>query len=129
MRQTVEYIMLDSATATATGLAILCEDYRHAIFSLSSSDTATVKFQGAISSVGNAAPDFSSSRSATNVWDFIEVIDLESGSAIDGDTGIATTGADYRLLEANINGLKYLSVDMTPYTSGAVTVKCKLFND
>ncbi len=134
-RQTVEYILLDAKGATGAGLAIPCEDFRHAIFSFAtdggSDADLTVKFQGAISSdSGEDAPDFGSAATVDNMWDYIEVVDLEDGTEIDGDTGVSVSGADdYRLLEANINGLKYLCARVTARAEGECTVRVRLFND
>ena len=42
----------------------------------------------------------------------------------------AVAGADdYRIVEANINGLQYLSARVTARSAGEVTVVCRLFND
>jgi len=138
-RQVVEYVVLNAKGATGAGIAIPCRDYRHAIFSFATDgggDAAlTVKFQGSIGAgvkpnVINTAPAFGSAQSVTNHWDYIEVIDLEDGSAIDGDTGVAVATADnYRLLEANINGLDFVCAVVTARTAGEVTVKVKLYND
>lgn len=138
MRQTVYYTILNAEDTQDTVLAIPCDDYRHAIFFVATDGGGdanfTVKFQGSIGKgIGanmNVAPTFSSAFSVTNMWDYIEVIDLEDGSAIDGDTGISKSGADdYRILEANINGLQYLSARLTARSAGEVTVVVRLFND
>lgn len=135
MRQFVEYTIFSAKGATGTGLAIPCKDFRHVIFSLATngvnaSPGLTVKFQGAISPVSNASPSFGSSRSVANMWDYIEVIDLQNGSAIDGDTGIpVVTSDDFRLAEANINGLAYICATITAWAVGSITIKCLLFND
>ena len=134
MRKSVEYTIMSAKGATGAGNAILCDDFRHAIFTFATDgggDAAlTVKFQGAISDVSNAAPAFGSAASVTNMWDYIEVIDLEDGTAIDGDTGVAVASADdYRMLEANINGLRYLNARVTARTEGEVTIKVRLYND
>ena len=138
-RQYVEYTILDAKAVAGAGIAIPCEDFRHAIFFVATdggSDAAlTLKFQGSIGKdIGvvnrDTAPAFASAASVTNMWDYIEVIDLESGAAIDGDTGISVaTADDYRQLEANINGLKFLCARVTARTEGEVTVLVKLFND
>ncbi len=138
MRQTAEYTILSAqGAAVLHGKAAFCKDYRHAIFSFATDGggnaNLTVKFQGAIStgaSATDAAPQFSDSQSATNMWDYVEVVDLEDGTTIDGDTGIVVAGADdYRLVEMNINGLEYVSAIITARSAGTVTSKLKLFND
>ena len=137
MRQYVSYTILSAKAATGAGIAILCKDFRHAIFSFATDGGGTAilttKFQGAISEGATAgqAPAFGSAQSVTNLWDYIEVVDLQSGSTINGDTGVAITvaGDDYRLLEANINGLDYICARVTVRTAGNVTIKCRLYND
>jgi len=136
MRYSKEYTILNAKAATGAGLAILCEDFRHAIFSFATdggSDAAlTVKFQGAISdgATEGSPPAFGSAASVTNMWDYVEIIDYNTGTAIDGDTGVAVASADdYRLFELNVNGLKYLCATVTARTVGELTVKVRLFND
>jgi len=135
-RQYKEYTILSAKGATGIGIPVLAEDFKHCIFSFATDGGAdaalTVKFQGAISdgATTDQPPTFSSAASVTNHWDYIELIDLENGSAIDGDTGVAVaTADDYRLLEANINGLRWLNAVVTARTAGEVTIKVKLYNN
>jgi hypothetical protein len=107
----------------ATGSPV--NDYRHlkVSFATDGGGTAalTVKFRGSIS---ETAPDFTAAQSVTNMWDNIEVIDLQNGSAIDGDTGVAVASADdYRLFAVNTDGLKHFAAVVTARTAGSVTVK------
>jgi hypothetical protein len=116
--------------ATGVGTAINVEDFIHIIFQVATDGgddaTLTVKFQGSIS---DDAPDFSAAQSATNHWDYIQVVDLEDGSTIDGDTGFSVAGADdYRNFEININGLKWVTASITSRTQGELTVKIKTYN-
>ena len=131
MRDTKEYTILDAAAAASTGKAISVEDFKNCVFSFATDgggDAAlTVKFQG---SVADDCPDFSAAQAVDNHWDYVEVVDLEDGSAIDGDTGVAVaTADDYRLLEANINGLKWICATVTARTGGEVTVKMRTFHE
>jgi len=86
IRSSVHYDVLTAAT-TGSWNALLVEDFRNAVFSFATDgggDAAlTVKFQW---SIQDASPDFSAAQSATNHWDYIETIDLEDGTPIDGDT-------------------------------------------
>jgi len=123
---------LFSAQAT-TGVspAIKVQGYRNIVVSFATdggSDAAlTTKFQCAIS---DTAPDFSAAQSVTNMWDYVQVVDLEDGSTIDGDTGIVVaTADDYRLVEANVNGCKWFSSRVTARTQGEVTVKIMQFDN
>lgn len=125
--------LLDAKGATGVDLTngIRVEDYRNAVLSFATDGGAdaalTVKFQG---SIQETAPDFSAAQSVTNHWDYIQVIDLEDAATIDGDTGISVaTADDYRLLELNFNGLKWINAVVTARTQGEVTVIAKLFSN
>ena len=116
---------------TGIGNNINVQDFQHCIFAFATDgggDAAlTVKFQGSIS---ETAPDFSANQSVTNMWDFIQTIDLEDGSTKDGDTGVAVaTADDYRLFEANINGLKWINARITARTAGELTITMRVFNN
>lgn len=58
------------------------------MLTLSSASSAnfTVKVQGS-NSVDR--PDFAVARSVSNRWEYIQIKDLQSAAAIDGDTGVA----------------------------------------
>ena len=131
IRSSVPYTVFDAVWPAATWITMLAEDFRNAIFSYATDGgwdaASTVKFQWSIQDV---APDFSAAQSVTNMWDYIEVIDLEDGAAIDGDTWIAVaTADDYRLFEANINALKWISATITARTAWEITLKAKLFSN
>lgn len=105
------------------------EDFRNLVIELSSSGNAnlTVKFQG---SVSDEAPDFGAAQSADNHWEFINIVDLQDGSPINGDDGIVLSGADdFRLFEVNVNGLKFFNARVTSRIAGSVTIKVKPFTN
>lgn len=117
-----EQIMLDAAAATGASTALLVEDFTNITLSLNTANStnATIKFVG---SLQDTPPDFAAAQSVTNRYDYIEVIDLEDGSAIDGDTGIALAGTDdHRLLKINTDHLKWVGVVVTAYAAGNITV-------
>ncbi len=131
IRNSVEYTILDAKWATGVWTNLLAQDFRNCVLSYATDGWAdaalTVKFQW---SIQETAPDFSAAQSVTNMWDYIEVIDLQSGSAIDWDTWVAVaTADDYRLFEANINGLKWINARVTARTQGEITIKAKLFDN
>jgi hypothetical protein len=120
---------LADADSAATGRTIDVRDFRHLVLSFAfTAFTGTVKISG---SIEDTAPAFGSAQSATNMWDYVQSVDLQSGLAIDGDTGIAVAGAssDFRLVEVNTNGLAYITVTATAKTAGAVLVKAKVFDN
>ena len=126
-RATPPAYIFNAATAASTGLEQLVEDYRHLILALHTADSAnfTIKIQGSIS---QDKPDFSAAQTPANSWDYIEIKDLEDGTAIDGDTGVAAAGTDdHRLFEVNSNGLRWLSATITARSAGAITLQLKPF--
>lgn len=126
---TTEQIIFTAKTGTGTGLIINVEDFQHVLLTLSSASSAnfTIKFQASNS---DTAPDFGAAQSVTNRWDYIQVKDLQSGSAINGDTGVAFAGTDdVRLFEVNSSGQKWLCATKTASSAGAVTLTVKPFNN
>lgn len=131
MRDQKFYTLLDAASAANTYKMIPVDDFRNCIFSFATDgggDAAlTVKFVGSVSDV---VPDPSAAQSVSNMWDYIQVKDYEDGASIDGDTGISVaTTDDYRLVEANTNGLKYVGVIVTARSEGEVTIKFRAFTN
>lgn len=130
MRQFTNPItVLSAADSTETGVSVKVNNYRHIVLALGGDNNAnlTVKFQGSISS---DAPDFSASRSISNHWDYVQVVDLQNGSAINGDTGISMSGTDdFRLLEVNVNGLNHFCATVTARSAGDVTLSLMGFSD
>lgn len=81
----------------------------------------TVKFAASIST---DAPDFDKAQSITNQWDYIEVIDLQNGTAIDGDTGVAVSGADdHRQFAINVDNINWLNAIISGRTEGEVQIE------
>lgn len=134
MRDVVEYTIFDAKASAGVGKVIPCQDFRHAVLAFATSGNAnlTIKFAGAVcdGATDGQPPDFGAAQSPTNIWDYIEVTDLQDGTPIDGDTGISLSGTDdVRLLQMNIDGLKYLTGIITARSAGAVTLKVILFNE
>jgi hypothetical protein len=91
-------------------------------------------FTGVIKFVGSNQYDFSSTGFATsstylNRWDYIESVDTQDGSSIDGDTGFTfSSSSDVRQFELNVNDFRYISAVATSYTGGTAYVYCKQTN-
>lgn len=121
----------DTGTGTHTfslkGKAIYVGGYKHNDITIDFSDTPvmTIKVQGSI----HEGVDLNAAKSATNRWDYVEVYDLEDGAAIDGDTGLTASANDHRLLEVNINGLAWISVAVTAWTSGRLGATIRSYNN
>lgn len=126
---TQEQIIFTAKGATGTGLALLVDDFQHVLLTLSSASSAnfTIKFQASNS---DTCPAFGSAQSVTNRWDYIQVKDLQSGTAIGGDTGVAFAGTDdVRLFEVNSSGQKWICATITARAAGTVTLTAKAFNN
>ena len=120
--------LMTAAGDTNIDNALRVTDYKHIILHLAFSDTSTMtaSIRGAI---GDTVPDFNSAQSATNRWDNIEVTDLEDGTSIDGDTGIAVVADDNRIIEINTNGLDFICPLITAYTAGQLDVYYTAFTN
>lgn len=112
--------ILDAAGANGIGTPIYVRDFEHLIAALNTTGTttATIKFQV---SYQKERPNFAAAQSPTNQWDYVRVVDLEDGSAIAGDTGIALSGADdNRNLEVDVNAATWFCAIISGYSQGAI---------
>ena len=118
--------------AGSSGLVIpapkipLINDFRNAVLAVLTSGTTTSTLKIAGANTGDS-PNFGATVSASNLYTFLQSINLEDGSSVDGDTGIVVAGTDIvREYEVNINAMKYLTVFPITWTQGAITVKLLL---
>lgn len=132
MRESARYTNMAAKAATGVGNNIFVKDFRHLIASIDAvvgaGEAVTIKCQG---SVSDDSPDFSAAQSVANQWDYIQIVDQESGSTIDGDTGITISSADdNRQVAINIDGLNWLNFELSSITGTiAVTVDVQAYND
>lgn len=103
-------------------------DFENVSFSLAGENTSvlTVTVYGAI---GESKPDFTTAKALDNEYDTIDVVDYQDSASLNGDTGIAFTADDVRLLMANIDGLDWIAFKVTAYTSGDVTPKLSCYTN
>lgn len=120
----------DAGTGTHTAVLksrkILIADFRNANLSIHTANSAnfTVKLQGSTQD----DVDFESAASATNRWDYIQMVDLQSGATVDGDTGVAPAGSDDdREFAVNADGLRWLCLDITSWTAGTLDARVALY--
>lgn len=125
--------ILDAKAATGVDYTngFNVEDWRSIVLQISSSSGAqlTIKVLG---SVSNDAPNFSAVASASNHYDTLNTLYLGKFGDIKGDTGLVLNGDDsdqFRNLAVNTEGMKFINVKVTAYTSGNVTVKAKPFTN
>lgn len=129
MRNYQEYTIFDGQSATGVGKIALCDDFTHAVASIHTTGSAnfTLKFAG---SIQESSPNFANAQSPTNAYDFVRLVDLDDGTAIAGDTGISSAGTDVnRLVEININALRWITARVTAHSAGAITVKIRLYTN
>ena len=110
----------------------LVEDFRNIILQVFTSGTATLtlKVAGAAGDNNGNPPNFGATISATNFYTFLQSIDLDTGSTVNGATGFAAAGADItKSYEVNINTEKWITLVPAAYTSGVITVKAILSNN
>lgn len=121
-----------AASGTAVATAFRVSDFKTCVLSIAGSSSAASLKVFIKGSIGETAPDFTvdkAQRSAVNNWDFIQVVDLESGSTINGDTGVNLAGNVIRLVEVNVNGLDHLTVHSTAIVAGTVTVQGSFYTN
>lgn len=123
-------ILLSAKGADGVGTALDVSKLEHIYVAVSATDQASlkIKFQGSVgkSSVSTGVPDFSLAQALTNHWDYVGVIDVQSQSAIiAGDTGVTfnneSEAIGVRLYQINVDALKWLSMEVSNWTDGAVT--------
>lgn len=127
-RSVQHYKAFDAKAATGVSSVIDVRDFRNCVVKIgtASSGNLTLKAQGAVASAAtpNTPPDFAAAQSVTNHWDYVQMVDLEDGSPVDGDVGFVVTGTDdFRQFEVNINSLDYISFSVTARSAGSVTVE------
>lgn len=126
MRTVKREIVLNAKATTWVWTTLDVSNYRNVVVKIwtASSANLTVKCQWA---VWAEPPDFSAAQSVANNWDYVQMVDLQDGSAINWDTWfVATWTDDFRLLEVNTNSLNYLTFNVTARSAWSVTVEVTL---
>src|SRR3990167_1628559 len=106
------YTAIAAATGTTLSAAYNVSEFRNVVISVGVTGPVNHKIfvKGAI---GDGAPNFNASRSRTNQWEYIDIVDLEDGASIDGDTGVNFTTTDVRMFEVNDNVLDWIAIHET----------------
>lgn len=108
------------------GKKIQVRDFSHIDLSFNTANSANMTFK--VQGSNQADVNLNVAQSSTNRWDYIEIIDLEDGAAIDGDTGVSLAGTDdHRMFEINVNGLEWITVNLTAWAAGNLEVRAKGF--
>lgn len=106
--------------------------FRNWIIQLGTTGTSTATFKafGSMGIPGNPQtprrdlPNFGATIAPTNPYSALQIIPLDTDTAVAGGTGIVVAGADVNnMWEVNTNLIKYGTVLPTSWTQGAFTIK------
>lgn len=110
---------MDAKGDEGVGTTIHVESYQNIVVAISTNgvgggEAVTIK---ALGSISENAPDFSSAKAHDNHYEYIQVIDYEDNTGIDGNTGITASGANVvRLVQFNVDGLKWVNFELSSIT-------------
>lgn len=128
--------IMNAKAANGVGNAINVQDFKNIQLSIATSGNAnvTIKIQGSMivdSGFPDTAPDFSVAKSVTNRWDYVAVFDyLDPTTVVAGGTGFVTGGTDIvKNILVNVDGLTWLSCEISNYVAGQVTIDAISFNN
>lgn len=122
-----------SGVAVAAPPVLLVSDFRNLVLQVGTSGTSTMtlKVPGSLgkpdvstrSSPRFDYPNMGGTIVPSNPYQFVQLIDLDTASAVNGATGIVVSGTDInKNYEVNTNALKYLTVIPVTWTAGALTI-------
>jgi len=81
-----------------------------------------------VGSIGDTAANFAGTISKTNMYEFLDFVDIETATSIDGDTGVTVAGADqYRTFRVDVKGLTWFTVIHSSGTAGELTINARLY--
>lgn len=112
-----------TATVTATNATVgrwLADGFRNCVCTILPNTSPSYKLFF-MKSDQVAEPDFSAPVSTTNLIEYVEVVDLNDGSAIDGTTGVTISGTTLRSFEWNNNTAKWIGIIVNTYATGNIT--------
>jgi hypothetical protein len=124
---TKQIAILTNATASSTGATASVVYYRNVGVSIATeSASGTVKV---VCSLQDTEPVWREVRSVTNTWDYIQLVDKEDGSTIDGDTGVVfANSSDTVNYAINDDNSRWCTAEISdPLTTGIVTGTTTVF--
>lgn len=122
-------LTLTNGAANGAGIAMDVTDYRHLVLALNSTSSAAmvINVQG---SIQEAQPTWASAASPTNQWAYVQIINLDDQSTVNGTTGITLSGTDIaKMYEVNTNGIKWVNLIVSSYSAGQLYARLKPFED
>ncbi len=125
-----EFAIFTAKAATGQGAVLDVRDFDYVVCAVATASSAnlTIKFAGAVT---DTAPDFTASQTAANMFDYLQLTDMENISTnlpamVRGDTGLAPAGTDdFRLFRFDVRGLKWFTAVVTARSAGSVSVNAR----
>lgn len=119
---TITQTIMNAQVATGVGTAVNVENYKTVNLTLTGASTPTGTIKFAVSDA-ETVPDFNAAASAANPWVYAAIVDVQSGSVIAGNTGVAFAGTGAtNMYSVNIDGMRWVCPNITAYTAGNYTV-------
>lgn len=115
-------VLVSAQTANGATSSAIVDAAKMTLFTVhtTGTTTATIKF---VAGFHNEAPDFSSPSTVDNDWHYVEVIDVNTGTPIDGSTGVATTATDINAAyQMNVDGAYHVGAIVSNMTAGSINI-------
>ena len=114
-------VIFTAKVANGVGVNMDVDPYDNVILTIIAYDTAVgkIKVQGYDQL---AEPDFSAAADETNPWVFKHSYDEDSGSGVQGSTGVTISADIIHELNVDTDNLKYLNAQLSAYSSGKFTI-------
>jgi len=109
------------------GKSIMITDGRHVELSLYTAGSANFNAKVQLSKQSDV--DFNVAASATNRWDYSQIIDIEDATPYNGDAGITFSGTDDNLdFEVNVNAGTWMTVIVSSWVAGTLMAKASIYD-
>jgi len=118
-RQVVKYDIGEQSTTAWVVKTILARDFRNAVFDVISTAWADQKIQFVASKSENK-PDFDAAVSTTNRWQYIQAIDLDTGTPVNWTTWYTFSWAESKQFELNLNADWWVGLKLISWTTGSI---------
>ena len=134
MKNTAQYSLTQLTNATGWAAwsftnMVFCQDYKNLkleLFKAWANSTMTVKVY---QSDSDARPNLWAAASATNKYTTVQVVDSKTGTAVNGDTGIAITADGIDIYSVNVDWAKWIGLVCTAFTKWTVDTTVTMYND
>lgn len=124
---------MDAKAAIGIGSAMNVKDYRHVLIFIATSgvgagESVTAKCQASIEDV---MPDFAATQSISNIWDYMQLVEADSGLTVDGSTGVTANGSEVlKLYSVNTDGMTWVNFNITALSGTlSMSIKAVAYND